>query len=230
MADDDDTEDAKFEEKFNKYFHKAFGEREKRLMKKFDETLTTKLEGVTETIGNAMEERLNKWLEDDDNTPPERKNEGDGANKGGMSEEAAAQLRQAQKDAKEAKDLAEKHKKEADAEREKTRKQQERSELQAVLTGRVQGPLVDMVVGDLHSKRIVRDKETDAILWKNDDGELVPFKDGVEAWAKSDAGKAVAPARPVNGGGSRGGSDEIPTKPGTMTYEGIGAIVTGTRR
>ena len=135
-------------------------------------------------------------------------------------------IAQARKEANEAKQLAEKHRQEAETERKRLAQTEERQALQSALNGKVKPALLDMVVHQLHQTRIQRDPESGAILWKDDDGDFVPYKDGIEAWSKSDAGKEVAPPIPAGGSGGRG-PDGALRGSGPMTLDVLGSIVGG---
>lgn len=216
---DDGINEEAFGKMFNKFFHKAFGEREKRLEQKltknFETTLGTKLDEVVARITEGTSKKGEEKSKDD--TTP-----------GKLPPEVQAQITQMAKDAKEAKDLAAKYQKEAEEQKSKSRRTEEKNELTKMLTGSVKPALLEMVVGQLHGN-ITRDDESGAILWKNADGEVVPLKDGVEAWKKSDAGKEVAPPRQAAGSGSTGGGG-APTRPGDFGLEHLGGILTGVMR
>lgn len=220
---DQNTEDDRFEERFNMLFHKASIEREKRfkkdLMKEFDSTLGPKFEELREALKASVTEKAN----------PEAKQGEPGQPPAKLSAEAEALLRQAQKDAKDAKDMADKWRKDAEAERARGRAAEERQQLTTLLTGRVKPSVLEMVVDQLHGKNIVRDEDSGTILWKDHDGATLPLKDGVSAWAKSDLGKEFAPPVPVKGTGSRGPGDggANGVRPGDMTLDILGSIVEG---
>lgn len=224
--DDDDGDDGINEEAFgklfNKFFHKAFGEREKRfeqkVMKSLETTLSTKLDDIVSKISEAKPKNEGE---------PKGESKGEGGAK--IPPEIQAQLAQMQKDLAATKELAEKHKREAEEQKAKSRRAEELNQLTTMLTGAVKPALLDMVVNQLHAN-ITRDEESGAILWKGPDGELLPLKDGIEAWKKSDAGKEVAPPRQASGSGGQGGSGSVPTRPGDFTLEHLGNILTGSAR
>jgi len=220
----DDDDEQKFTERFNKLFHKAMGEREKRLETKI-------MKGLETTLGTKFDE-FKTMLAESAPKPKEGEGEGEGGklrNKDGkfMPPEIAAEIAKAQKDAKEARDLAEKFKSEANAEKQRASKTEERQTLLTSLGGKVKPQLLDMVVDQLHGKNITRDPESQKILWKNEDGELLPLKDGIDAWAKSDFAKEVAPPRDARGSGGRGGSGDGVTGKGPMTADQLGALISG---
>lgn len=222
--DDGDINEEAFGKLFNKFFHKAFGEREKRLEQKLTKS-------VESTLGSKMDELLTKLSEGKPKGEGgDDKSKGD-PNPGPMKlpPEFQAQMAQMQKDLKEAKDIAAANKREAEEQKSKSRKGEERQQLTQMLNGSVKPALLEMVVGQLHSN-VVRDDESGAILFKNSEGELVPLKDGIEAWKKSDAGKEVAPPRQAGGSGSQGGSGSVPTRPGDFTAEHLGNIIAGLPR
>lgn len=206
----------------NEIVHKAISARDKRLSDSVTKLVEDKIAGVSK----LLDERL-----------PGRKDSSGGEGDGGekkkieMPDEYKALVAKAQKDAADAKRLAEKHAAEAKEERDARSRQEEITTLTGLLTGSVKPPLFDMVVKDLHSTRIVRDKETGKILWRGDkDDELLPLKDGVEAWKKTDAGKEVAPPRDVSGSGGRGASVAGLAGGGAMTLETLGGILSGVPR
>lgn len=216
-------------EKINEIVHKAIGTREKRfeekLGKKMDELFGTKFEELRTLIAESDND------DDDEGKSKKPPNEGGEPANGSpskLSPEVEAALKQAQKDAKEAKDLAEKWKKEAEAERIAKMQTEELTALTQGLTGRVKPALLDMVVKQLHGN-IVRDPESKTILWKNSDGDHLPLKDGLDSWCKSDAGKEVAPPRDIRGTGSQGGSSGGLQKGQAMTLDQLGDILTGGR-
>ncbi len=212
---------ADFEKKFNELFHKASTSREK----KFKADLVKEMGTMFETQFGGKFDELRKLLVESE--PSERE---EGGERGGkLSSEAEAMIRQAQKDAKEAKQLADKWQSEATAEKGRASKNEERQALMSQLQGKVKPALLDMVVDQLHAKHLMRDAETGTILWKDDDGATLPLKEAVNAWAKSDVGKEFTPPKPVAGTGSRGGSpeDRASRIPGTMNAETLGDIVLG---
>lgn len=216
--DPEAAEEAKFAERFNKLFHKAMGERESRLEKK-----------IVKNLDSAMAARFDELKTLITTEDPEDTDDGDRREKKGdeMSPEVRAVVMQAQRDAKEAKELAQKYEREAIEAKTKSLRDQERNELTKHLTGKVKGPLLDMVVGQLHG-RVVRDAEDETkILFKADDGVLLPLKDGVDTWSKSDAGKEVAPPRNAGGSGGQGGNAGHNRDPKSFGAEDLGQILSG---
>lgn len=191
----------KFSDMFNKFFHKAMGERDKRSEAKMQKTLEGFQTKIMEEMGKFFEGK----------TPPggeggEGGSGGEPKKKDELSPETRAALKRAADDAKEAKEKAEKWEREAKAAREAQKKTEERNLLVSSLNGKVKPALLDMVVDQLHSRNIVRDADDDTkILWKSPDGELLPIKDGIESWAKSDFAKEVKPPVEARGSGGRGG-------------------------
>lgn len=235
MADEDETEDdKKFTERFNKLFHKASKERETRQMKSIDKLLSDKLGDFVKTLGKKPKGEDDEEADPDDEentaveTPPAKtkKRETPAPQTASLSAEDKARLAKAERDAKEAKTRADKFETEAKKEREERRRSEELAELTSGLSGMVKPALMKMVVADLHGK-IVRD-ESGKMLWKEDEDTILPFKDGLEAWKKSDAAKEVAPPREAGGRGGRGpGDGTTPANNGPLTLEGLGSIVMG---
>lgn len=226
MADDDD--DDAFTKKFNEMFHKAMGEREgrfeKKIMKNFDSLLGTKFDELRTAMTDTDD--------DDDDDDEDRAPAGAPAavnNNNGLSPEIRAELRQARSEAKSAKEASDKFAKMYEDERTQRATAEERAELVTHLKDHVRPKLLDVAVKQLHGTSVTRDPETQKILWKGDDGETLPLKDGVAQWAKSDLGREFAPPVPVNGRGGRGaeGNGHVTTTPGKMTIEQVGDIVTG---
>lgn len=211
------------EAKWNERFHKASTEREKR----FKASLVKELGSMFETQFGSKFDELRKILVE--SPEPKKGDPGDPGAGHGMSKEAEAMIRQAQRDAKEAKQLADKWQSEATAEKGRASKNEERQALLSQLSGKVKPAVLDMVVDQLHGKHIMRDPDSGTILWKDDEGNTLPLKDAVTAWAKSDIGKEFAAPKEVRGTGSRGGSpeDNASRIPGTMNSETLGSIVLG---
>lgn len=232
MADDDDDE---FTKKFNELFHKASKERETRFKKDLLKDIDTSFGAKFDAFSESMKENIALLAADrdldrddeEDQDPPER---ADPKDKRGLSPEDNARIRQAEKDAKEAKDSANKWQKEAEAEKTRNQRAEERSQLTSLLTGRVKPPLLDMVVSQL-SANVVRDPEDPTrILWRDpSNSELLPLKDGADLWAKSDAGKEVAPPRNVGGAGGRGPGEGGGARGGEMSFERLGSMISGGR-
>lgn len=219
--DDKEASDAAEEAKFNARFHKAMTAREKRFKADLMKDVTATLES---TFGAKFDELRKIIVETPEDEDKEEK-------KGGkLPAEVEAMIRQAQRDAKEAKDAAAKWEKTAIEEKQRASKNEERQELMSHLNGKVKPALVDMVVDQLHSKNIVRDPDTNKILWKDDEGQLLPLKEAVTAWAKSDVGKEFAAPKDVRGTGSRGASataDDNALRTGAMDGEKLASIVLG---
>lgn len=218
-----DADEAKFTERFNKLFHKAMGEREKRLetkiMKGLDTTLSSKFEELKTMLAAEKPE-----VKPDPKPGESKPNE--------LSPETRAMIQRAERDSKDAKEKAEKWEREAKKATEEKAKTEERQQLISSLTGKVKPALLDMVVDQLHGKHLVREKDDDGnptgrILWKSNEGDLLPFKDGVDSWAKSDFGKEVAPPRDARGSGGRGGSADDAGRNGPMNDETLGSIIMG---
>lgn len=211
-----DDAEAKLDARINAIVHKALTERDKRLEAKLTKTMT-------DALGKNMDELRQILVE----APPEpEKREQDGKTVQ-LPPEVQAQLKKTAADAAEAKKMAEDWKNKAELERTKNQRAEERQQLITLLSGKVKPALLDMVVDQLHTKHVVRDEEGNAILWKDADGSVVPIKDGATSWAKSDVGKEFAPPRDARGAGSRGSDGDTPIKPGQMTVEALGDIVTG---
>lgn len=224
MSDDEDQEKA-FEERFNKFFHKAMGEREKRFEKNI-------LKRLDESLGSKMDELRTLIMSDDgdgDEQPPPIGDDGKqrpaptGQQTQALPPEIAAAVKRAERQAKDAMEKAERFEREAKEEKAKLQRSEEQQQLTQLLTGRVKPAVLDMVVRDLHGSRVVRD-EDGKILWKGDDDQMLPLKDGVEGWARSDVGKEFAPPANARGSGGRG-ADGAVGKDGTLTMEGFGDLL-----
>lgn len=208
-----------FTKKFNKLFHAASKERDNRILKQLDE----KLKGVSEALGTSLAAKMDELkgllkVDDDDDA--------DAKKKSGLSPEVEAALRQAQKDAADAKAESSKYAKERDEERNRNDRSEERQMILAELSGKIRPELLDVMVDQLHAKNITRDPDTKRVLFKSGDDEVVPFKDGLAEWMKSDTAKAATPPRDVGGGGGRqprGGGQA----PGPMDLTQLGEIVSG---
>lgn len=203
----------------NEVAHKVFGEREKRMAKSMEKLMTenfTKFqEGLPELLkGVAPAPAPDPKPEPGKGTPP------------AISAELEARFTQQEKLIKDAQAKAAKMEKERDEERTARARTEERQVLQQELAGKVKPAVLEMVVRDLHGTSITRDPESGAILWKNGD-ELLPLKDGVAAWAKSDVGKEFAP--PVNAGGSGSHGGTGGRQPGqggvALTAEDVGNLL-----
>lgn len=226
--DDDDDEDAKFEKKFetsfNKFFHKAMGERDSRFEKKIMKNLDEKFGSKFDELKSLLSSRDDDDDDDDGDTPPKKKDV-PAKDRTDLSPEARAEMQKAQQMAKEAKDKADKWEKEANAAKEKARKTEERNQLSTLLGGAVKPALLDMVIGQLHG-RVVRDEEDEEkILFKQDDGTFVPLKDGIDSWKKSDAGKEVAPPRAAGGSGGSGPGGSPSRDPKNFSLDDLGALI-----
>lgn len=236
MADDPDEggeggEDAAFTTRFNKLFHKAFdakmGKVEKTLLMKFDATLSSKFD----ELRNALAP-----IDDDDDDDGD--DEGAGGNEtvdtpapqrpaassSKMSPEDRARIKRAEATAKEAAAIAEKYKQQAEEEAAKRRQTEERQTIVSLMTPHVKPKMLDIAVNHALANNLIRDDENGQLLWKGEDGEALPLKDGVAAWAKSDVGKEFAPPVEARGRGGRG-PGENGIAPGKMTFEGVGDIV-----
>lgn len=229
MADDDDDneEEKKFAERVNKYVHKALTERDGRLertmVKKFETMLGSKFDELRTMLASADDDLENPDL---DETPQGAPTGGAGAGQG-LSPEARARLMRVEREAKEAKDAANRFQQEAEKERSIRVRAEERQTLQQMLGPFVKPKMLDIAVDQLHTKNLVREEETGTMLWRSDDGTTLPLKDGIAMWAKSDVGKEFAPPVEARGRGGRGPEGPNGIQPGKMTVEDIGSIVTG---
>jgi len=223
---DDGDEDKAFTEKFNKLFHKAMGERdsrlEKKLMKNFETSLGAKLEEMTTKLSETMQLKTKEGEPGEGGSDKARGKDGKF-----MPPEMAAEIAKIKKDAQDAREMAEKFKKQAEDEKTARAKTEERQMLVTALSGKVKPSLIDMVVDQLHAKHVTRDPDTGKVLWKGDGDDVLPFTDGVVAWTKSDFGKEVAPPREARGSGGRGGQGDDGGQKGPMTYDQLGAIISG---
>ena len=213
-------DEKKFGEMFNKFFHKAMGERDKRSESKMAKTLESFQVKMLEEVGKLFEGK----------EPKKEEGEGGEKKKDELSPETRAAIQRAERAAKEASDKADKWEREAKAASDKSRRNEERNLLVSSLNGKIKPALLDMVVDQLHGKHVTRDSDdADKILWKNADGEMLPFKDGLDIWAKSDFAKEVAPPVQARGSGGRGGEGGADSR-GPMTFEGLGNIIAGSTR
>lgn len=223
MPDEDDEteEEKKFAERVNKYLHKAISERdgrlEKTIAKKFEAMLAGKFDELRQTLASVD-------VDDPDLTPDEPAGVAAGQ---GLSPEARARLMRVEREAKEAKDAANRFQQEAEKERGIRVRAEERQTLQQHLGPFVKPRMLDIAVDQLHSKNLIREEETGAMLWKSEDGTTLPLKDGIAMWAKSDVGKEFAPPVEARGRGSRGPEGPNGIQPGKMTVEDLGSLVTG---
>src|SRR5579885_2960896 len=226
-TDDENDDDKKFEERFNKLFHKASGEREKRFEKKLTENLTKTL---GENLSKQFMEQFEQFTAKLSEKEPEKKPEGEKPAGGGtvkLSPEHEALLKQAQKDAQEAKAQADQFRKEKAEAEAKALRGEERQALVAGLNGKVKHKLFDMTVNQLHASNIVRDPESGKMLWKNGEDDVVPFEKGLEAWLKSDVAKELAPPREVGGSGGKGPAGGGSTDPNNFGPAALGNIILG---
>lgn len=222
---DDKGEEETFDQKFNKLFHKAMGEREKRLeakiMKGLESTLASKFDELKSLMAKPDDD------DDDDKVESEsKKKSGDSSGKAQLDPEIKAQIARAEQNAKEAKEAAAKWEKQAKEEKLQRARTEEMNELTQLLTGHVKPALLPMVVGQLHG-RIARDEETGKILFKGEDGDALPLKDGIDMWKKSDAGKEVAPPRNAGGSGGDGRGGNASRDPKNFGMEDLGDVVAG---
>lgn len=220
---DDKGDDETFEQKFNKLFHKASAERdarlEKKIMKGLDTTLSSKFDELKALMAKPDDE------DDGDKGEEKKKSEGT-PNKAQLDPEIKAQIARAESAAKEAAAKADKWEKTAKEEKLQRAKTEEINELTQMLTGHVKPALLPMVVGQLHG-RVVRDEETNKILFKGEDGDPLPLKDGVDMWKKSDQGKEVAPPRNAGGSGGQGGGGGASRDPKNFGMDDLGDVVAG---
>jgi len=233
MADEDDIDD-EFIQKFNKLFHKSMGEREQRFEKKLLKSFDTMLGGKFDELRNTLVDTSDTTDNDDEIIPGVNANPGStpGVNPSvggdGISPELRARLRQQEQAIKDATAKSDKHLKQYEEEKAQRTKAEERQTLVSLMQGVVKPKLLDMVVDQAHSKYLVRDPDSGQMLWKGEDGETLPVKDGVAAWAKSDIGKEFAPPIEARGRGGRGGEgNNGQITPGKMTIESLGDIITG---
>jgi hypothetical protein len=221
-------DDDEFTTKFNELFHKASAERERRFMNTLDKHLDTKFES---TFNTKFDELKRIIMEDDGEAPPAPApgQQSPTGGTAGMSPELQAQMKRIADDAKSAKETADKYKREAEAEKAQRARMEERQLIQGAIGPYVKPTLLDMVVSRIHEKHLIRDQEDpQKILWKNEDGEVLPFKDGAEFWRKSDFGKEVAPPKDARGSGSRS-PDGADANKGPVGLEDLGNALMGVR-
>lgn len=183
----------------------------KRLEKSITKTVTTAMQAV-KGGGNDGDDDDDAGGDDADKGDKEKPRNKDGKYK--INPEVEAALNKAKKDADEAKKIATEEKAKREKAEAKADRDEERAKLASVLSGRVRSEMLDDVVENL-GKRIIRDPDTRAILWKGDkykepkegeeldDNDILEFEAGVSKWLDSAKGKAYAPARGVGGGGER---------------------------
>lgn len=142
------------------------------------------------------------------------------AGEGKLDAASEARIKAAEKTASEAKKAADDWKAKVELAEAKAQRQEERQLLSTTLTeAKVAPGRLSLAISHL-SGRIVRDKEDPTkILWKEDDKDPVPYKDGFAEYQKSAEFKELLPARDVggsgNGGGGQGGGGS--GKPGDMS-------------
>lgn len=206
----------RFGEMFNKFFHKAMGERDKRSEAKMTKTLEGFQAKMMEELGKLFEAK---------GTEEKKPEGGDQQKKTELDPETRAALKRAEDTAKESLAKATKWEQEAKAAKEQARKTEERNLLVSSLNGKIKPALLDMVVDQLHGKHVIRDSDDEnKILWKNSDGELLPIKDGLETWQKTDFAKEVAPPVQARGSGGRGGGEGA-GQGGAFSAETLGNII-----
>lgn len=221
-----DEEDKKFiTELINTVTHKASTEREKR----FEARVISILDERLEKVAADSEERFNGFLEELAVEEETVRGQGGAGGSGDIPDEYRARFAEMEKTAKEAAAKAAKWEADAKAAKEESLRAEEVSTLTGLLKDHVKGPLLDMVVKDLH-RHVARDKANPkTMLWKKGEGDFLSLQEGVKEWTESDAGKEVRPARDVGGGGGRGpmGLPIGGGGPGGMTLETLGSILTG---
>lgn len=206
--------------------HKAFSQRADRLETKITEHVDGKLGEVTKAI-----EGFSAKLESTGKPKPGDK-PGDKPDKptGELSDDAKAQIAESRKLAEDAKAKADKWEKTAREKEAEALRAEEITALQGKLTGSVRPEVLDVFVAQLHGKHVVRDKANPKVmLWKKDDGEMLPLDAGVKEWSESDAGKSVRPPVDANGSGGRGPSGVTLPTGGQVTLETLGSILTRQR-
>ena len=203
----------------NEVVHKAFGEREKRMVKTMEKTMSDFM--------TKFQESLPEMLKEHAPTPPDPGQPGQPKPQpGALSPELEARFKAQENAIKVATEKAAKMEKERDEERTARARTEEKQLLLQELTGKVKPTVLEMVVRDLHGSNITRDPESGAILWKNGD-EVLPLKDGVAAWAKSDLGKEFAPPVNAGGGGRTPGNGPMSPNGAALTPEDVGNLLFG---
>lgn len=233
MADDDTNDEPTEAElrKFNIMFHKAASERdarlEKKLLKGMDGMLGSKFDELRTVLADSDSTSDDDSDDDDDVVIPHAGNPGQPVVHGGASPEERARLRRAEAAAKEASAKADKYQKQFEEEQARRTHAEERQTLISVITPHVKPKLLDIAAEQLHKRNLVRDPDSNQLLWREDDGTILPLKDGAAAWSKSDVGKEFAPPVEARGRGGRGPDGNGYVTPGKMTVEDLGSIVTG---
>lgn len=191
---DPDEPDEKFIAKFNKVFHKAMSEREKRDAPKRAKEIADALAGNNTTLLEDMKKLIGGTGEGGD--------KGDKGKPGDKKAEASEEVKALQaKMAKMEKERDEEKAKRTEAETKALRTEESRY-LNTLLTeNKVRPTLLSMATRDLHGRYLVRDEEG-SIKWKKEDGELVDPKVGWGEFAKTDEGKELL--SPKDGGGGAG--------------------------
>lgn len=241
---DDDKLDPKLERQLNKWFRTSgFSKRiedevSKRVTKSVEDAFTKEDSPIMKAISGIAAKRSEGGDPGDEGDPDGKGDRGpDGKFKprgAKPDSEIMARLKAAEEKAQRAENKI----KEADdrriaAER-KADMDEERSLLAKELASRVRPTMLDDVVELLHGKRVIRgepDKDGKRpILWKDDDGEALPFTEGVDKWSKSPRGKEYA--APVGSQGGGNGRPQIPNlgsggKDAVASDADVGAIVGG---
>jgi hypothetical protein len=195
-SDETKSDDARFVDLANKVFHKGFTEREGRLVSK----ITAKMEELIKNIQSKSTQESTD--DDDDDDESEDDTEADKGMSPKMSPRMKAELTKLRKQVAALTESNNRATAESAAQAAKMRKVEEMNNLSSLLSPHVKPTLLNMIVQQLYHANVTRDEESGALLWKGDDGNLLPLKDGIEAWRKSEVGKEVAPPRPAAGAGS----------------------------
>ena len=219
-----DDEDKKFiTDLINTVTHKAATEREKR----FETRITGIIDERLERVSADSEERFSSFLEELAAEETEIAAERSGGEGGDIPDEFKARFAEMERKANDAITKAAKWEGDAKRAQEEALRSEEFSALTGHLKDHVKGPLLDMVVKDLH-RYVARDKSNPkTMLWKKGEGDFLSLQEGVKEWTESDAGKEVRPARDVGGGGGRGPAGvNMQVAAGGMTLEALGSMLT----
>lgn len=186
-----EDDDKKFTERFNRLFHAAMSEREKRSADKIKKDLDAQFEA----FGGKMLDQFKALIPEPPKPEPQKPEPGK------LPPEIEGRIKAAEKAAEKAAQAAAEEKAKREQAEQRARITEERQLLQAELAeAKVRPGVVGMAMNHLHA-RIVRD-EGGAVRWKGEDGELVDVKAGIKGYLETDEGRELLPARPAGGAGS----------------------------
>lgn len=220
-----DDEDKKFiTDLINQVSHKAATEREKRFETRLTSIIDEKVAALEEATNTRYAEFLDELAKEGATDSPSSTGDDD------IPDSVRAQMSEMRKLAEDAKAKADKWEKTAREKEAEALRAEEITALQAKLTGSVRPEVLDVFVAQLHGRHVVRDKANPKVmLWKKDDGEMLPLEAGIKEWTESDAGKAVRPPVDASGSGGRGPSGAVLQTGGQVTIETLGAVLSRQR-